>query len=254
MKDGYRLLVFPDIHFPHHDKKTFSAIYSYLKDAPKFDELLMLGDLMDFDYCSRWTVGNLRHLEGKRFLEDYEGANVFLDTLQCNLRKNNKNIKFTLLEGNHDLRPEKYVDVHPEMEGIVEIEHNLDFEGRGIDYHKTFYSKKTYKVGHAEFIHGDAISKYHASKMVDEYGCPIFYGHTHDVMCFPRKVRAKDKMYVGQSLGTLSLYNLDYIGHKPTNWQQCFTEFVFNKAGMFNYNITRIFHNKFIHMNGKSYE
>lgn len=180
MKDGYRLLVLPDIQFPYHDQKTFNAIYKYLREAPKFDECLQLGDFMDFSYISKWTKGNLRFLEGKRFLEDYTKANKFLDELMGHLRANNKQMKFTMLQGNHDIRPEVFMDVHPEMEGMLEMEENLRFKERGIDYRKTWNTFETYKVGHAEFIHGGYITKYHAAKMVEQYQAPIFYGHCFD--------------------------------------------------------------------------
>lgn len=254
LKDGYRLLVFPDIQFPYHDHRSIQAIYQYLKDAPKFDEFLQMGDFMDFPYVSRWTKANMRFLEGKRFLKDYEKANEFLDELQAVLYKNNKDMKFTMLQGNHDIRPEVYIDAHPEMEGILEMELNLDFEGRGIDYLKTWGTYETYKVGHAEFIHGHYINQHHAAKMVTTYQCPIFYGHTHDIMRFPMTNRSKHKAYVAQSLGTLSVYEMDYMGQRPSNWQQAFTEFVFAADGHFNYYITSIFNHSFVHMNGKKYK
>jgi hypothetical protein len=253
MKDGYRLLVLPDIQFPYHDIRSIRAILKYLKDAPKFDEVLQVGDFMDFSYISKWTAGNMRFLEGKRFLEDYKKCNLFLDELQSALRKNNRHIKFTMLQGNHDIRPEKYMDFHPEMAGMLEMETNLRFKERGITYHKTWNTFETYKIGHAEFIHGGYITKYHAAKMVEQYQAPIFYGHTHDIMSFPMTNRSKNKAYVGQSLGCLCVYDMDYMGKKPSNWQQGFAEFVFDKHGMFNYYITRIFNHSFIHFNGKTY-
>lgn len=253
MKDNYRLLVIPDVQFPYHDTKSFRALYNYLKDAPKFDECLQIGDFMDFSYISKWTIGNMRFLEGKRFLEDYKKCNVFLDELQSHLKANNPKMKFTMLQGNHDIRPEKYMDAHPEMEGMLEMETNLRFKERGIKYLKTWNTFETYKVGHAEFIHGGYITNYHAAKMVNQYQAPIFYGHTHDVMSYPMTNRTKNKAYVGQSLGCMCVYDMDYMGKKPSNWQQAFAEFVFTADGHFNYYITRIFDHKFVHFNGKSY-
>jgi hypothetical protein len=209
---------------------------------------------MDFSYISKWTAGNMRFLEGKRFLADYYTANQFLDELQGALRKNNKNMKFTMLQGNHDIRPEKYIDVHPEMEGILEMETNLHFKDRGIKYLKTWNTFDTYRIGHAEFIHGGYTTKYHAAKMVEQYQAPIFYGHSHDVMGFPMTNRSKHKAYVGQSLGCLCVYDMDYMGKRPSNWQQAFTEFVFDTKGFFNYNITRLFNHSFVHINGKTYK
>ncbi len=253
LKNNYRVFVFPDLHFPNHDIKTIKNVFKYIKDSKPFDEFIQLGDFMDFDYCSRWTKGNYRKLENKRFTEDYKRANLFLDELLAVLHKNNPKMKIVFLEGNHDKRPEDYIDAHPDLEGLLEVENCLNYKERGIEYHKYWNNSKTYKLGHAEFMHGQKISKYHSYQMALAYMGPIFYGHTHDVTSFTLEDRDKTKLYLGQSLGTLSLYNPEYMGDKPSKWQQAFTEFVFSKDGMFNYNITRIFNHGFIHLSGKKY-
>lgn len=248
-----RVIVFPDTQFPHIDKKALSAVNKYLldKDTPKFDLWLQLGDLMDFGYCSRWTKGNYRFLEGKRFMKDYEAANEWLDDLQGTLKKNNRSMKFVVLEGNHDKRPEDVIDMNPALEGLIEIEVGLDFEARNIQYIKNWNSKEPYIIGNANFIHGDKINSHHAKGMSHDWDVPIFYGHTHDINCHSRVTRSKEKVVVAQSLGCLCRFDMDYVGKKPTNWQQAVTIFNFLPNGNFQYDILRIINGTLITQDGR---
>lgn len=259
-KEGItNLLVFPDLQFPDIDKQTLKAVEKFIldKDSPRFHMWLQGGDFMDFPYCSKWTKGNLRFLEKKRFLDDYADCNKWLDHTVGVLKKNNPKIDMHVIEGNHDIRPEKYIDVHPALEGILEMENNLHFEKHGIKYHKTWENKRLLQIGKANFHHypsvNGSVGQNHTKQMINKFHDNIFYFHTNDVNCTSKQTYGSDKTFVAQSLGTLCRYDMPFVGQAPTNWQQAITVFQFLPDGHFTYYVLRIFKHRFI-WNGKVFK
>lgn len=248
----YKVIVLSDIHLPNEDRKTMKVVEAYMADHV-WDEWLQIGDIMDFEYISSYNEDALRKLEGKRFKLDYAYANNFLDRHQEIVRKNNKKAKFTILEGNHDYRVERLIDKQPTFEGMIEVADQLKLKKRGIKWVRSWSDGELHEIGKATFVHGEYLGTHHAKKMVDSFGDNVFYGHTHDVMCFPRTTRGKDNTKVGQSLGCLCEAQ-DYMRGKSDNWQQAFGVFYFMPNGYFTYYVIRIFNNSFISPEGKLYD
>lgn len=246
-------IVLPDMQVPYHDKRSMDAVEQFISKH-KWDYYINLGDYMDLDCISSHNKNNLRAVEGKRIMKDYEAGNLILDRHQKIIQKKNPGAKFVLLEGNHEYRIERYIDANPQLEGMVEVEIGLRLEERGFKYVRCYKTGEHYTLGKANFHHGQYTSKYHANKMVDAYGDNIFYGHTHDIMCHPKVLKGKDKTLVGQSLGCLCDYEQSYIGKNPSNWQQGFAVFFFLPNGFFTYYVTRIFDHKFIGIDGVVYQ
>lgn len=244
-----RAIVLTDIHLPYEDKKTLKAVEKFMADY-KFDYYINLGDLIDFDYISKYNEANKRGNEGKRIRKDYETANKLLDRHQAIIRSNNKHAKFILLEGNHDQRIERFIDKEPVTEGYFEMEHGLNLKKRGFQWYR---ENEVFKLGKVRFIHGKYTSKNHAFKHVDNYGFNIVYGHLHDVQCYSKIQYGDDSTIVGQSIGCLCRYDQKYLKGNPTNWVQSFGIFEFFPDGAFTYNVVRIIKNKFIY-NGKVYQ
>jgi len=253
MSQPYRLIVLPDMQVPFEDKRTLKAVEQYMGEH-KFDEYLNLGDFMDFNCISSFNKGQLRKIEGQTVAEDYIHGNKILDRHQALIRKNNPDAKFTLLEGNHEFRVERYIDENPQVRGSVEVEVGLKLKERGFKWVRCYQKGQVYTVGNAVFHHGKYTNLYHATKMVQNYGTNIFYGHTHDVQSFSKVLYGKDKTIVGQSLGCLCEYEQSYIQGNPTNWQQAFAVFYFTDDGFFDYYVVRIFKHRFISPEGVVYQ
>lgn len=66
------ILILPDTHYPEHDRKLWRTILQVVKDTQP-DEIVHIGDLMDFPQPSRWTKGTRAEFEGNVY-EDAEGA------------------------------------------------------------------------------------------------------------------------------------------------------------------------------------
>ena len=182
---GYKVVVLNDIHFPNHDQKSIRAFYKFLghKDTPKFDEVIINGDLMDYAYCSRWIKSKYRYLEGTRFKDDHDAANDWLDDFQDKCRQNNKDINFTILEGNHDKRPKDVIEANPQLAGLIEMQNSLNFEERGIFFMENWENNQLYKIGDAHFHHyprKGGGGKHHAKGIVTRFRMNIIYGHCFD--------------------------------------------------------------------------
>lgn len=226
------------------------AVEKYMADH-KWDGLLYLGDLMDFDIISSHNKNNLRAVEGRRMSDEYEYGRRFLDRHRKIV---GKNTKMVLLEGNHDYRAEAYVDANPVVEGMFEVENGLGLKERGVEWIRTWSEGKTYNIGNAKFHHGLYTSQYHARKMADVFGTNIFYGHTHDVQAFSREFEGDDKTIVGQSMGCLCEIKQKYMRGKPSKWQQAFGVFHFFPDGFFTYFVVRVFKNRFVSPEGQVYD
>jgi hypothetical protein len=243
--DLYKVIVTPDRQVPFHDEDSHQAICDYVS-ASEFDEWVDLGDFMDFDQISRFSAGNLRAVAGRRIMEDYEVGRRVLDENLAALRASSDKPRFTLLEGNHDVRIEKWLDFHPEMVGAVELQNGLGFDERAIDFVRCYSKGESYRIGKQWFHHGLYHGNNHARKHVSMFGSNIAYGHTHDVQSYTQARLAHDGPIVGQSLGCLCREDLSYIKGRPTNWQQAFGEWTFFPDGTFSYNVTRIINGRFV--------
>lgn len=215
-----------------------------------WDEVIYLGDLMDWDFISKHNENNRRSQEKRRIKAEYDYANDFLDFHQ----KQAPGAKFTLIEGNHDYRIEDYIDKHPEEEGSIEMETALQLIKRKIKWVRYWSRGELHKIGHAIFIHGRYTNLYHAKKHVDSYGTNVFYGHTHDIQQISKELMGDNKTLVGQSLGCLCRYDQKYMRGAPSKWQQGFGVFHFFPDGYFTYFVIRIFKHRFLSPEGKVYQ
>jgi predicted phosphodiesterase len=229
-------LVLPDVHGKYADPDAFNAVMKYA-ETQQWDSVVQLGDLCDFDAVSHWNKNKLRLMQGKTIADEYKSVNVLLDTLtNCT-----EGAPITVLQGNHDYWIERYLDEYPQLQGLLEMEVGLNFDDREINFIKFWETGQQHKIGHAHFIHGTYVTKYHARRHAEAYGTNIFYGHTHDIQCYSYERQGDNATYVGHSLGTLSRYDMGYTRGKPNKWQQAFGIFYVMPDGFFWYNVVRIF-------------
>lgn len=228
------------------------AVESYMADET-WDEWVQIGDFMDFHQLARFTQDSPEALT-RSLLKDYDVANELLDRHQKNVRKRNPKAKFTLLFGNHDDRARKFAERFPQVSGLIGLDENLRLKKRKITPVQSYPKGEIYKIGKAYFTHGLYTSQNHAKKHVEAFGTNIFYGHTHQTQSHSKVMWGKDKTILGESLGCLCRYDLDYVGTNPTAWQQAFAVFFFRPDGHFNHYTVRIFNHSFVAPNGKTYK
>lgn len=238
---------------PYHDALSHIAVEKFIAKY-RWDVYLNLGDFIDFDSISSFSEGRPRLVNGKSINRDIAEANKILDRHQAIIRKRNPKAKFVILEGNHEERTERFLDVHPQFEGLLDVPTLLHLKDRGFEWVPSWTTGKPYTIGKASFIHGtSSTGKYHVYKMADDYGDNIFCGHSHDMMCIPKASKLHpDKVIVGQSIGCLCT-DMPYMKGRPSKWQQGFAVFYFQPDGSFTYYTPRIFNHKFIGPDGILY-
>lgn len=261
MKNKLRkVLVIPDLHIRYkakksdkgHDELSLKAVEKYMADE-KWDEILYLGDVMDFHQLARFNKDVPESL-CRTLSDDYRVTNAILDRHQRIVKKNAPQASWTYIMGNHSDRVRVFTDKIPQLKGIIDVDKNLKLNERGFKVVKSYPNGELHKIGNAYFHHGLYTSQNHPKKTAEAYGVNIFYGHTHDVQSYSKVLWGKDKTIVGQSLGCLCEYDLDYVGTNPTRWQQAITTFYFRKGGHFNHYVSRIFNHQFTAPNGKTYK
>lgn len=247
MKPG-RVLVITDTHWPLDDRRTWDAVLKYAADH-RWSHVVHMGDMMDHNCISHFNANNLRAVEGQTLEKDYAYASKRLDELE----QATPGAVRVAIEGNHDYRPEVFIDKCPQLKGQIETEKGLELKRRGWRYVRFWFQGELYTLGNATFMHGRRTNKYHAESNVADYGTPIFYGHVHSCMEMPKMLHGRDKTLVGASLGCLCRYDPPWLKGRPTSWQQAVTTFFFHKSGFFQHYVTKIFNHAFIAPDGKEY-
>ncbi len=245
-----KAIVLPDMQVPFHDEETLSIVEEYMKDH-EWDYYINLGDFMDFDFISDYNKRKIKLREGRRFEEDYE---IGREILKRHRDIVGDDCEMYLIEGNHEDRVNRYVEQHPQFEGMVEVPKNLHLDELGIEWMPFWSEGDILEIGNAIFIHGKYTNKYHAKKHVNRYGKNIYYGHTHDLQVFSKVKHGHDKTLEGHSLGCLCQYDQQYKEGEPDNWQKAFATFHFFPDDFYNRYVTRIFKQRFIAPDGKVYE
>lgn len=247
-----RILVLPDIHAPYHDLKAVGAVLNYAS-TQHVDELVQLGDYVDADAVNAHDEGKRRTQEGRRLKDEYDVANELLDQITDAIRVRNRGARLVMLKGNHEWRVDRWVDRHPEVEGLVEVESALRLRARGVQWVESYPHGEMYKMGNLHAIHGSYTNKYHAAKHLDEYGVNLIYGHVHSIQIASKPGRGNLKTYEAMSIGCLSDYNLPYLQGRPSKWQHAFAEVHVWENGAFNVLPVRIHGGEFIAPTGHKY-
>jgi hypothetical protein len=249
-------IIVPDVHASvsgEHDGDSLATVERFMQ-SKRFDGYLNLGDLCDFGIISTHNANRLREIEGGRIMDEYKIANDILSRHESIVRTNNPNAEMVLLEGNHDYRIERYMDAHPELSGMLEVEKVLRLRERGIQYVKSWSEGKIFELGRCWFSHGLFCNEHHAKKMLQRFNHSIAYGHTHDLQMYSSHAYRPQDVLIAASLGCLCRIPQRWCRGAPTKWSQAVTEFQFDKvSGQFQFNILRLIDHKLIH-DGKVYQ
>ena len=202
------IVILPDVHLGDNQKHTDYEVVKRFISKNKSDEIILLGDFVDISSLSAWDLSKRRKMEGRRYEKECEEANRELDFLQKYTKK------ITYIEGNHEERVERYIDVYPELEGIIEVPKKLKLKERGIKY---IPLNELYKVGNMYFTHGIYLNQYHAMKHLTRLGCNICYGHSHQSQTAMMNAKML-KPHMAYALGCLCEHSPDYMKGKPASW------------------------------------
>lgn len=170
-------LIIPDPHFPFVKRSAYELMLQVAQDLPRLDEIIILGDFLDFYGVSSWAKDPAI---GTKLLDEIEIGNQELDRLDKLFPEVNK----VFLEGNHCNRLKRFINSKaPELFGTVEVSELLKLEERGYKFipfgptqlHKVLDSKLYAR--HAPI--GGATHAAHNS--VVKAGCSLIMGDGHRI-------------------------------------------------------------------------
>lgn len=210
MAHSYSVLALPDTHLC----TTIEPSLSY-KVAKKFcrdykpDVIVHLGDLLDLDYLSKFTLNTPLLVEGKRYAADCALAERELLSWRC------MTDRMEFICGNHDDRVDRFVEKFPALQGSMSVYTDYCLESLGIGYTKF---NDVLSIGKLNFTHGWFWNQYHGLKHLHKMGDHLFYGHTHDHQVIVQTIRARQEPHIAMSLGCLCNLNPQWKRNRPTEW------------------------------------
>lgn len=232
--DSLKIGIIPDSHFDEHDPTAISCVLKVFREA-RPDIIVHLGDLVDNKPISRFSVGKPKDQVGRLKDQWMLAANFVSELKQIASR-------VYLLEGNHETRLTKFLEMHPSLEGLIDLPGLL-----GIDPGKFILSDSKGLVLRFEqqankivpvvrdpsqhqavlfhglsCIHGWKYNMHHAKttgEMIPWPG-PVVAGDTHDEQTYSSNRWGQDKPTV-YNFGVLSR-EMDYTKGRPNRWVQGF--------------------------------
>ena len=235
-----RAIVTPDKHFPLHDIPAIKVVCKAI-ELVQPDIYIDLGDTGDWNSVSHWQWKRKRKPPLEYILpnlkQDIKDVNKGMDIIDKSLKKADCKERY-FLQGNHEQWLDGFVDEHPYLPQY-KTEVALKLEERGYTYVPNYDSLQ---IGKLHFHHGNWYgTKYHAAKHLNELGCNIIYGHTHDVQMHSKKLKGGQISAI--SLGCLKNMSKDsnkWLGGREHNWSHAFAIVDFFDKGFFTTNVIQI--------------
>lgn len=175
-----KILVIGDAHITEKDNlNRFKAMQKVIKKY-KPNKILIIGDFLTLDCLSAWDKNKKKIMEGKRFKNEIDKGNEALDLIQ-EVHKG----EIIYLEGNHEDRLERYLDVQPTFDGVVNIDLQLKLKDRKITWirYKAFYTINGISFTHIPIAgNGRPIGGMNMTKKaLQMFNNSIVFGHTHSL-------------------------------------------------------------------------
>ncbi|OHT67802.1 metallophosphoesterase family protein [Mycobacteroides chelonae] len=221
-----RIVVISDTQIPYDDRKALKAVIRFIGDFQP-DEVIHIGDLMDFPQPSRWNKGTRGEFEGSVFADCSQCKMRFLEPLRAVYSG-----PVGVHEGNHDLRAREYLAKYaPALaeSGAFNLETLLEFEKYDVTLLPDFYDVAPGWLtthGHRGQISLSRIAGNTALNAARKIGKSIVMGHTHrmgigsETKGFNGKITS---LFTGMEVGNLmNMKQAEYLKGGTGNWQQGF--------------------------------
>lgn len=212
-----KIVVISDLQVPYHDAKAIKNVAAFIRKF-KPDEVVTIGDEIDFPTISRWTQGTPGEYAGS-IGDDRDQTVQILYDLQVT----------QMIRSNHTDR--LYNSIMKRLPGLLgapelEFENFMRLPELGIKYHR-----KPYEIAPGWIaVHGDhgAINSQpgltalgHARR----HGLSVVCGHTHraGISAFTEASGGRlNRTLWGFEVGNLMDFRQAAYTHGTANWQQAF--------------------------------
>lgn len=208
----------PDLQIPYHDKKVVNLFAKFIK-AYKPDDVVSVGDEMDMQTISRWSMGTPLEYE-KSIGRDRDETVRVLEQLQVK----------HMTRSNHTDR--LYNTIMKRAPGLMgapefELENFLRLKDLGITYHKDPWEVAPKWL----LLHGDEGSTNQtggqtALGLAKKTGMSVVCGHTHraGLIHYTESFRGTPSRTIwGMEVGNMmNMKQASYLKGGIGNWQQAF--------------------------------
>lgn len=209
MKQNHRVLICGDVHLPYHDPAAIEALIKFAADF-RPDELVMHGDLLDFEAFSRFAKNPRTVSDPQRELD--EGR-----ALLARLAKAAGAKRRVWGYGNHEYRLQSLL--MKQAPALLTLR-SLDLhELLGLDGWRVIPHEQWYKTGNLVVHHGVSYGPTVNAKNIGRFGgFNVVQGHSHRLT--QTFVRSLHGVHSAVEAGCLCDLNPTYCHHP--NWAQGF--------------------------------
>jgi hypothetical protein len=218
-------LVIPDAHaHPDHDNRRADAIGQLIVEL-KPDVLINLGDTWDMPSLCSYDK-NKRSFVHRNYKKDIAAGCDFNERMFAPLKKRKKRKPYSVfLEGNHEERIRRAIDLHPELEGAITYD-DLELD-RWYD-NVVYYNGGTPGVQtidgicYAHFFVSGVMGRpiggeHHAYSLLAKHYSSCTAGHSH-LLDFALRTQADGSKIMGCVAGACVGYFQEWAGHCNSLW------------------------------------
>lgn len=223
----HTIVVISDTQMPYEDKRAVRAVIDFIGQYQP-DEVIHIGDVVDYPQPSRWNKDTRGEFEGSVFRD----SEYTVKNLIAPLRDAFPDGPIGFLEGNHDLRPREYLDKYaPALSGTDAFDFGtlLQFDEYGITKLPEFYKFAPGWVathGHRGSIRLTQNAGATALGAAKKLGVSVVMGHTHRLGIASYSTGYGNKVnntLTGMEVGNLmDMRQAGYLKGAAANWQQGF--------------------------------
>lgn len=219
------IAILPDTHYPAHDRKALDAVINFIGEIQP-DQVISIGDLMDYPQPSRWTKDTRAEFEGSVYEDSEKAFEQFLKPL-----REVYSGPIGIHEGNHDERPRVYMEKYAPALAQTDM-FNFDklcrFEELGIEKLPEFYDIAPGWItthGHRGGIRLNQNAGITALNGAIRVNKSVVMGHTHRLGLSHRTtgIGGKQERLTGFEVGNLmDQTKAGYLKGATGNWQTGF--------------------------------
>lgn len=221
-----RIVILPDTQLPYDDRRALRAVIDFVGQFQP-DEVIHIGDVMDYPQPSRWNKDTAGEFQGSVFRDSEDAKKRLLGPL-----RDVYDGPIGIHEGNHDERPRTYLSKYaPALaeSKAFNIETLLDFDGFGIKLLPEFYKVAPGWITTHGHKGGISLSRYTGHTALGaaiKFQSSVVMGHTHRIGLtshsygYDNTIR---KTVYGFEVGHLmNMKDAAYLKGAAGNWQMGF--------------------------------
>jgi len=227
------MLILPigDAHISAEDDlERFKYLSKFIVDK-KPDVICFMGDFLTMDALNFFDKDKRKKLEGKRYKKEIDKGNealdiIFFDLLELQEKQRQQKLKIYkseiyYLEGNHEYRISRYLDIDPTFEGLIGIEQDLKLKERNIKFipYREYLDLNGISFTHIPFNKCKEISGVNITRKISQalYTSCVF-AHVHSMEYESFKRHGQSDLQQILSVGCYFEKHEDYVHGRITEY------------------------------------